>query len=118
MFGKIWKRAVRKEICNLGKIHGSVADNIFRSLNLHFIKMVDHATVKLFMKQRLKSRSGNGKCIADIADGQFFADMKFQKFQNFTEPFMFCGFFFRRRFVHRRGHIPGGLMFTDQSDQE
>lgn len=82
MFGKIWKRAVRKEICNLGKIHGSVADNIFRSLNLHFIKMVDHATVKLFMKQRLKSRSGNGKCIADIADGQFFADMKFQKFQN------------------------------------
>lgn len=77
MFGKIWKRAVRKEICNLGKIHGSVADNIFRSLNLHFIKMVDHATVKLFMKQRLKSRSGNGKCIADIADGQFFADMKF-----------------------------------------
>ena len=78
--GEIRKRAIRKEIGQLRHGHGTVPDNILCPLDLHFVKVVDHTAVELFVEQRLKGGSGNGKGIADIGNMEMLTNMIFHVF--------------------------------------
>lgn len=118
LFGKIWKRAVRKEMCNLGKIHGSVAKIISFALWI-FILLKWSITPQSSCSWNRDWRADQMENVSQISLTVSFRRYEIPKnFRISLSRSCSSGFFFRRRFVHLRGHIPGGLVFTDQSDQE